>query len=154
MFWKKTAAASAVAMMSATLPQIALAQEVGLDERINQAIAPISNVIAGTMFYSVPIAGTEFPLIVGWLVVAATIFTLYFGFVQFRRFGHAIALVEEWIAPMFGREPDVTRDAVALLSQNLYCDSRKAQRELSYRPRPLEQMVADCRDWMLQARLL
>ncbi|MFC4253201.1 MAG: SDR family oxidoreductase [Sinimarinibacterium flocculans] len=64
------------------------------------------------------------------------------------------ALVEEWIAPMFGREPDVTRDAVALLSQNLYCDSRKAQRELGYRPRPLEQMVADCRDWMLQARLL
>ncbi|GAA0625386.1 alanine/glycine:cation symporter family protein [Thalassospira tepidiphila] len=94
MFWKKTAAASAVAMMSATLPQIALAQEVGLDERINQAIAPISNVIAGTMFYSVPIAGTAFPLIVGWLVVAATIFTLYFGFVQFRRFGHAIALVK------------------------------------------------------------
>jgi len=94
MFWKKTAAASAVAMMSATLPQIALAQEAGLDEKINQAIAPISNVIAGTMFYSVPIAGTEFPLIVGWLVVAATIFTLYFGFVQFRRFGHAISLVK------------------------------------------------------------
>lgn len=64
------------------------------------------------------------------------------------------ALVEEWIAPMFGREPDVTRDAVALLSQNLYCDSRKAQRELGYRPRPLEQMVADCRDWLLQAQLI
>ncbi|WP_297022489.1 alanine/glycine:cation symporter family protein [Thalassospira sp.] len=94
MFWKKTAAASAVAMMSATLPHIANAQEAGLDEKINQAIAPISNVIAGTMFYSVPIGGTAFPLIVGWLVVAATIFTLYFGFVQFRRFGHAISLVK------------------------------------------------------------
>lgn len=64
------------------------------------------------------------------------------------------ALVEEWIAPMFGREPDVTRDAVSLLSQNLYCDSRKAQRELGYKPRPLGQMVADCRDWMIEARLL
>lgn len=94
MFWKKTAAASAVAMMSATLPHLAQAQEAGLDEKINQAIAPISNVIAGTMFYSVPIAGTAFPLIVGWLVVAATIFTLYFGFVQFRKFGHAISLVK------------------------------------------------------------
>ncbi|KJE34526.1 alanine glycine permease [Thalassospira sp. HJ] len=81
-------------MMSATLPHIANAQEAGLDEKINQAIAPISNVIAGTMFYSVPIGGTAFPLIVGWLVVAATIFTLYFGFVQFRRFGHAISLVK------------------------------------------------------------
>lgn len=94
MFWNKTAAATAAAMMSATLPQIAHAQEAGLDEAINQAIAPISNVIAGTMFYSVPIGGTAFPLIVGWLVVAATIFTLYFGFVQFRKFGHAISLVK------------------------------------------------------------
>jgi AGCS family alanine or glycine:cation symporter len=94
MFWKKTATASAVALMSALLPHVAAAQEVSLDEKINQAIAPISNVIAGTIFYSVPVAGTAFPLIVGWLVIAATIFTLYFGFVQFRKFGHAISLVK------------------------------------------------------------
>ncbi|WP_412776786.1 alanine/glycine:cation symporter family protein [Thalassospira lucentensis] len=94
MFWKKTAAASAVALMSALLPHVATAQEVSLDEKINQTIAPISNVIAGTIFYSVPVAGTAFPLIVGWLVIAATIFTLYFGFVQFRKFGHAISLVK------------------------------------------------------------
>jgi dihydroflavonol-4-reductase len=64
------------------------------------------------------------------------------------------ARIEEWIAPMFGREPDVTRDAVSLLSQNLYCDSRKAQRELGYQPRPLQEMVDDCRNWMREARLL
>ncbi|HBU98238.1 MAG TPA: alanine glycine permease [Thalassospira lucentensis] len=80
--------------MSALLPHVATAQEVSLDEKINQTIAPISNVIAGTIFYSVPVAGTAFPLIVGWLVIAATIFTLYFGFVQFRKFGHAISLVK------------------------------------------------------------
>lgn len=94
MFWKKTAMASAVAVMSAILPHVAAAQEASFDEKINQAIAPISNVIAGTIFYSIPVAGTAFPLIVGWLVVAATIFTLYFGFVQFRKFGHAISLVK------------------------------------------------------------
>jgi len=94
MFWKKTAAATAVALMSALLPHVATAQEASFDEQINQAIAPISNVIAGTIFYSVPVAGTAFPLIVGWLVIAATIFTLYFGFVQFRKFGHAISLVK------------------------------------------------------------
>lgn len=66
----------------------------GIDEAINQAIAPISSAVASTVFYSVPIAGTQFPLIVGWLVVAATIFTIYFGFIQFRSFGHAIALVK------------------------------------------------------------
>lgn len=94
MFWNKKASALAVATTAAMLPHVATAQEVGLDERINQAIAPVSNVIAGIMFYSVPIGGTAFPLIVGWLVVAATIFTLYFGFVQFRKFGHAISLVK------------------------------------------------------------
>ncbi|NGO55913.1 alanine/glycine:cation symporter family protein [Allomesorhizobium camelthorni] len=66
----------------------------GLDETINNAVAPISNVIASTIFYSVPVAGTEFPLIVGWLVIAAAIFTVYFGFIQLRAFGHAISLVK------------------------------------------------------------
>jgi AGCS family alanine or glycine:cation symporter len=94
MFWNKTVTASAVTLLLATLPHLARAQEASFDQKINEAIAPISNVIAGTMFYSVPIAGTAFPLIVGWLVVAATIFTLYFGFVQFRKFGHAISLVK------------------------------------------------------------
>jgi AGCS family alanine or glycine:cation symporter len=94
MFWNKTVTASAVTLLLATLPNLSRAQEASFDQKINEAIAPISNVIAGTMFYSVPVAGTAFPLIVGWLVVAATIFTLYFGFVQFRKFGHAISLVK------------------------------------------------------------
>ena len=66
----------------------------------------------------------------------------------------AYARVEEWVAPLFGREPDVTRDAVALLSQNLYCSSAKAQRELGYRPQPLNTMLMECRDWMRERGLL
>ncbi|MEO9102522.1 MAG: alanine:cation symporter family protein, partial [Burkholderiaceae bacterium] len=46
------------------------------------------------MFYSVPVGGTTFPLIIGWPIVAALVFTLYFGFVQFRKFGPAISLVK------------------------------------------------------------
>ena len=38
--------------------------------------------------------GTQFPLIVGWLVAAALIFTVYFGFIQFRGIGHSISLVK------------------------------------------------------------
>ncbi|WP_338607413.1 alanine/glycine:cation symporter family protein [Pelagibacterium nitratireducens] len=64
-----------------------------VDMMVNDAISPISNAVVSVIFYSVPIAGVDFPLIVGWLVVAATIFTVYFGFIQFRVFGHAIALV-------------------------------------------------------------
>ncbi|MGY6534709.1 MAG: alanine/glycine:cation symporter family protein [Pararhodobacter sp.] len=37
--------------------------------------------------------GTSAPWIVGWLVIAAAVFTVYFGIIQFRAFGHAIALV-------------------------------------------------------------
>lgn len=85
----------ALAALFAILPSLARAQEAGgIDEAINTAIAPVSNAIVNVIFYSVPLGDTAFPLIVGWLVVAATIFTLYFGFIQFRYFGHAISLVK------------------------------------------------------------
>jgi alanine or glycine:cation symporter, AGCS family len=48
----------------------------------------------GLIFKSVPVGEANFPLIVGWLLVAALIFTLYFGFVQFRRAGMAIDIVK------------------------------------------------------------
>ncbi|WP_119155181.1 alanine/glycine:cation symporter family protein [Caldimonas tepidiphila] len=76
------------------LPALAQAQEAaGIDARINAAVAPLSNALAALIFYSVPVGGTDFPLIVAWLLVAALVFTLYFGFVQLRWFGHALALV-------------------------------------------------------------
>ena len=60
----------------------------------------------------------------------------------------AYAKVEEWAAPLFGREPDITLDAVMLLSENLYCSSKRAERELDYRSCTLEEMLGDCRDWL------
>ncbi|MGH8460897.1 MAG: NAD-dependent epimerase/dehydratase family protein [Stenotrophobium sp.] len=64
------------------------------------------------------------------------------------------ARVEEWLAPLFGREPDVTRDAVELLSQNIYCNAQRAKDELGYRPQSLQTMLQDCHDWMLKQGLL
>lgn len=64
------------------------------------------------------------------------------------------ARLEEMVAPLFGREPDVTRDAVALLSLNIYCHSRKAQKELGYEPQPLDRMLRDCHDWMVREGVL
>ena len=72
---------------------IAHAQSDGIDKAISDMIAPIVNPIVSTVFYSVPVFGTQFPLIVGWLVVAAVVFTLYFGFIQFRGFRHSVHLV-------------------------------------------------------------
>ena len=50
--------------------------------------------VVGLIFFSVPVFGVDFPLIVGWLIVAATVFTLYFGFIQFRGFTHSISIVK------------------------------------------------------------
>jgi len=48
----------------------------------------------GGIFHSVPVGDANFPLIVGWLLIAAAIFTVYFGFIQFRRAGLAIDIVK------------------------------------------------------------
>ena len=64
-----------------------------IDKAISDLIKPVVDPIVSTVFYSVPIFGTSFPLIVGWLVVAAVVFTVYFGFIQFRGFKHSIELV-------------------------------------------------------------
>ena len=87
------------AVMVWIMPHIACAQTVGqtmpeksLDAQINEILSPISNAIVGVIFYSVDISGTSVPLILGWLVLAAIICTLYFGFIQFRVFRHAVHL--------------------------------------------------------------
>lgn len=79
-----------VAMFAASA---ATAQEApGIDEKINQAFADFTGPFVSFIF--APFPGTGFPWIVGWLVIAATVFTLYFAFVQLRFFGHAISLVK------------------------------------------------------------
>ncbi len=64
----------------------------GIDAAVNEAFAAATGPFVNFIF--APIPGTGFPWIVMWLVVAASIFTIYFGAVQFRFFGHAIRLVK------------------------------------------------------------
>ena len=90
--------ALAFALPALAVPDLAMAQgasEQGtsVDAQINEIIAPISNAIAGFIFYSVTVAGTGVPLILVWLVLAAIVSTFYFGFIQFRVLDHAIDLV-------------------------------------------------------------
>ena len=80
------------------------AVEKSLDQRINDAIAPIINPFVGAIFSPLPgseaILGTPFPWIVLWLVVAAAIFTFYFGFIQFRGIPHSLSIVKgDYIDP-------------------------------------------------------
>ncbi len=71
----------------------ALAQETkSIDQTVNEAFAAITGPFVSLIF--APIPGTSFPWIVMWLVVAASIFTIYFGFIQFKAFMHSISLVK------------------------------------------------------------
>jgi AGCS family alanine or glycine:cation symporter len=63
-----------------------------LDEKVNAAFASFTGPFVNLIF--APIPGTSFPWIVMWLVIGASVFTIYFAFVQFRFFGHAISLVK------------------------------------------------------------
>ena len=65
----------------------------GIDETVADIFAPISEAITSVVFYAVPIGGTELPLIVAWLILAACFFTVWLGFQNIRGFRHAIDLV-------------------------------------------------------------
>jgi alanine or glycine:cation symporter, AGCS family len=67
----------------------------GFDERVDQIFADATGWFVNLIFANLPftVFGVAFPWIVLWLVAGATIFTIYFRFIQFRAFGHAIALV-------------------------------------------------------------
>ncbi|MGF1660183.1 MAG: alanine/glycine:cation symporter family protein [Rubrimonas sp.] len=71
------------------VPALAAAQTV--DQIVNETVAAFTGPFVSFIF--APFPGTTFPWIVGWLVVGATVFTIYFGLIQIRAFGHAIALV-------------------------------------------------------------
>lgn len=67
------------------------AAEMGLDARINAWFEPITKVWIGIVFWQVPIINV--PLVVVLLVLGALFFTIYFGFVNIRRFPLAINVV-------------------------------------------------------------
>ncbi|MEK9613406.1 MAG: alanine:cation symporter family protein, partial [Flavobacteriaceae bacterium] len=67
------------------------AQERGLDERINEAFTPIANWWEGLILHN--FYGTQIPTIIFLLVGGALFFTVYFGFVNVRRFSTAINTV-------------------------------------------------------------
>ncbi len=71
------------------VPFFGFAQEKGLDQKIDEAFAPIADFFSTLVFY--PIFGAPFVLIV--LVSSALFFTLYFKFPNFRYFWTAINVV-------------------------------------------------------------
>ena len=88
-------AAIAGTVTAISISGTATAQEaapaMSIDQQVNEVVATVTGPFVNLIF--APFPGTSFPWIVMWLVIAAVIFTVYFSFVQFRFFGHALALV-------------------------------------------------------------
>ncbi|MCM2575822.1 alanine/glycine:cation symporter family protein [Streptomyces meridianus] len=64
-----------------------------IEDAVNGVFNPVADFLSTWVFYEVSVFGASFPLIVGWLVVAGAIFSLYFGFVQVRHAKLAVDLV-------------------------------------------------------------
>ena len=84
-------AQAVLAAMAAMFLSSVPARAQTIDETVNQVFADSTGWFVSFIFASIP--GTSIAWIVVWLVVAATVFTLYFGFIQFRVIGHSLALV-------------------------------------------------------------
>ncbi|MBK7407859.1 MAG: alanine:cation symporter family protein [Saprospirales bacterium] len=66
----------------------------GLDDRINEWVQPATDAVETVVFYAIPLSrDSSIPLVVIILLTAAIIFTVYFRFVNIRRFGLAINTV-------------------------------------------------------------
>ncbi|MFF5701034.1 alanine/glycine:cation symporter family protein [Streptomyces sp. NPDC012794] len=64
-----------------------------VDEAVSGFFEPIAKWLGDIVFYSVPVGGTQLPLIVAWLVVAGLVFSGWFGLVQIRKFRLAVNVV-------------------------------------------------------------
>ena len=65
----------------------------GIDAAINAVLSPISNKIAGTVFWSFSFLGADIRIIVLWLIAGAIFCTFYFNFLNLTFFKHALDLV-------------------------------------------------------------
>ncbi len=77
------------------MPMSAFAQEIetSIDQQVGEIFGTVFGPFVSFIFYSVPIGGVSFPLIVGWLIICAIVLTVKMGFVQFTGLRHSIDLL-------------------------------------------------------------
>ena len=65
-------------LLTLLIPFLSIAQEKGLDEKVNDAFMPFATWWEATVLTSVPIAGYNIPIVLILLIAGATFFTIYF----------------------------------------------------------------------------
>ncbi len=64
-----------------------------IDQLIDEAVRPVADAVSGVVFVTVPLLGTELPLIVIWLAAGGLFFTVYLRFINIRGFAQALRIV-------------------------------------------------------------
>ncbi|HAT66620.1 MAG TPA: alanine glycine permease [Flavobacteriaceae bacterium] len=99
-----------LSILSFIIPLVTFAQEtateeIGIDQKIDQAFAPISSFFSNVIFFEVY---PNVPFIIVLLVGSAAFFTIYFGFPNIRFFGKAINTVR-------GKYEDIEKHGAKIL---------------------------------------
>ena len=98
-------------LMILTLPIFAFSK--GLDEKINDAFEPVANWWEGLVLTSIPIGNDlSIPVVVILLVLGSAFFTVYFGFINIRKYPLAINVVR-------GKYDDIEQGADPVVSDDL-----------------------------------
>lgn len=80
-------------LVTLLFPFLALAQEKGLDEQVNDAFMPFASWWEGFVLTSISIGGYHVPIVLILLIGGATFFTIYFKFPSITKFPLAINTV-------------------------------------------------------------
>jgi len=64
-----------------------------VDQAINAWLAPVADWLGAVVFFSIPVAGAQLPLILVWLIMGGVVCTLAFRFVNLRGFGHSARVI-------------------------------------------------------------
>ena len=67
--------------------------EHSIDDTVQTVIGPLARAVYDVVFFAIPVAGAQVPLIVVWLVAGGLFFTGYLRFINLRGFRHALGVV-------------------------------------------------------------
>ena len=70
--------------------------------RVESWVSPVADWLSSVVFFALPLAEVELPLVVLWLIAGAFYFTFRFRFVAFWGFTHALRLVSNKHTPSSG----------------------------------------------------
>lgn len=101
-------------------PLAVRAQNEGLDERINRAFTPIADWWVNFVLTSIPVSDeVSIPIVLLLLIAGALFFTIYFSFVNIRRFGLAIQVVRGKYDAIEGSDEPITTDTVNVVNGDI-----------------------------------